>query len=42
MAQRWRPAALEAALEALELPDGQMQARGHDTFTEQLPHDIFT
>ena len=28
MAQRWRPAALEAALEALELPDGQMQGRG--------------
>src|SRR5947208_432794 len=28
MAQRWRPAALEAALEALEVPDGQMQGGG--------------
>jgi len=40
MAQRWRPAALEAALEALELPDGQMQGLAESYLTWPLFRQI--
>src|SRR5213595_567911 len=38
--RRWRPAALEAALEALELPDGQMQGLAESYLTWPLFRQI--